>query len=90
MDFEKMVMEMTKAPQNIARFAADFVMAARTERSGMVQTADQYNYLVACLTEFYKQVYPTLKQKPTAVDIVVPLLSNTLQKQVPAFLKAIS
>ena len=90
MDFEKMVMDMTKPPQNVARFASDFVMAARTERSGMVQTADQYNFLVACLTEFYKQVLPNLKPKTSAIDIVAPLLANTYQKQVPAFLKSIS
>ena len=88
-DMEKMVNDVTKPPQNIRQFAAEFVMSARTERSGIVQTPEQFDFLVACLTEFYTNVIGQLKAKADVFDVVSPCLTNTYQKQVPAFLKAI-
>ena len=75
--------------KEIEKIVADLVLALRLERRGMVQTEDQYKYIISMMVAFYKDIYGKVSAKSKLVDIVEGLFSPTCKKNVLTFMKKV-
>ncbi|ELP88076.1 protein-tyrosine phosphatase, putative [Entamoeba invadens IP1] len=69
---------------------ANVVFSMRSERKGMVQTAEQYEFLVANVGEFFQTVWGKMNgKKSELIEVVKPLMSDTTQEAIDPFIKKI-
>ncbi|ELP90411.1 tyrosine protein phosphatase non-receptor type 61F, putative [Entamoeba invadens IP1] len=83
--FEKKVEELNK-DINTANFAAEMVVAMRSERKGIVQTKEQFKFLVDSLDYLLADIYgKQTKKTGSAKDILEELMSDTLKLNLDDF-----
>ena len=73
--------------EEILPLVADFVMAIRLERRGMVQTEDQYKFIVKSLVTFYKDIFGKVSKKSAIYDMCESLFSPTCKTNMAKFAK---
>ena len=72
----------------IKEIISTFVITIRLERKGMVQTDEQYKFIIDKLQQFYKDIYPNVKDKKSKlIDSIDPFLSPTLRTSLKKFMK---
>ncbi|EDR23712.1 protein-tyrosine phosphatase, putative [Entamoeba dispar SAW760] len=72
----------------IKKLVAEMVLSIRNERKGMVQSMEQYNFIIQLLNEFYTKIYPFIPiKKSHIIDQIDQFLSPTLKTNLKHFIK---
>ncbi|KAL7713138.1 Protein tyrosine phosphatase [Entamoeba marina] len=88
--FDKTFFE-TKTQPKLDLFVAQFVLSLRSERYGMVQTEEQFNFIIDVLKNAYETIFPHLQNTKTTelLKVLKPFMSETLQSTIASFMKSI-
>ncbi|EKE40351.1 hypothetical protein ENUP19_0083G0016 [Entamoeba nuttalli] len=87
---EKQINDIKKAlnEYEIKKLVAEIVISLRNERKGIVQSEEQYNFIIQLLNEFYTEIYPFIpSNKSHVIDQVEQFLSPTLRTNLKQFIK---
>ena len=73
----------------IAKICAELVVSTRTERKGMIQTQDQFDFLIIVMKEFYESMFDKIQMKDNLLEVVRPFFSESLEEQFDEFTKGL-
>ncbi|KAL7713217.1 receptor-type tyrosine-protein phosphatase O-like [Entamoeba marina] len=90
--FEEQCYSILKKPLKITYTpTTDKSKILRSERYGMVQTEEQFNFIIDVLKNAYETIFPHLQNTKTTelLKVLKPFMSETLQSTIASFMKSI-